>query len=332
MRELPEYSNGPTLAPLRNEEAEPCFRALHFGEAKKHPGTGYHVEEMQRSWRTYGASGLAHVCAAGLLLALTVPVTENARRPPRSVTLLAPVLRPPVSIAPPHRLYEAKLPVRNGSAPVAIPKAAPENPAPAPMKPVSRSTEATLETPKAVDLEIPRPTPPPLTAELPAAPKVEVRTGTFDQTTAPAEASARTTVSVGAFGDGNSARSGGDARGSSAGAVRVGGFGDRTVSATGNRPPPQPETNAYTPVEILFKPKPVYTRDARDARVEGEVSLEVVFLATGEIRVGRVLRGLGHGLDEAAQQAAALVRFKPAMHGRVPVDTPATIRITFELT
>jgi len=51
-----------------------------------------------------------------------------------------------------------------------------------------------------------------------------------------------------------------------------------------------------------------------------------------EIRVGRVLRGLGHGLDEAAQQAAALVRFKPATSGGVPVDTPATIRITFALT
>jgi TonB family protein len=297
-----------------------------------HAHKGYHVEEMQRTWRSYVASGLAHVCAAGLLLALTVPVTENARRPPRSVTLLAPVLRPPVSIAPPHRLYKAKLPFTTGSAPITIRKVAPENPAPAPMKPVSRSTEATLETPKAVDLAIPRATPPPPTAELPAAPKVEIRTGTFDQTTAPAEASSRTTVSVGAFGDGNSARSGGDARGSSAGAVRVGGFGDRTVAAAGNRPPPQPEANTYTPVEILFKPKPVYTRDARDARVEGEVSLEVVFLATGEIRVGRVLRGLGHGLDEAAQQAAALVRFKPAMRGSVPVDTPATIRITFELT
>jgi TonB family protein len=305
---------------------------LAFRPSKTHPHKGYHVEEMQRSWRSYVASGLAHVCAAGLLLALTVPVAENARRLPRRVRLLAPVLRPPVSIAPPHRPDKAKLPARNDSAPVAIPKAAPENPAPAPMKPVSRSSEATLEAPKAVDLAIPRPAPPPLTAELPAAPKVEIRTGTFDQTTAPAEASARTTVSVGAFGEGNSARSAGDTRGSSAGAVRVGGFGDRTVSATENRPPPQPEMNAYTPVEILFKPKPVYTTDARDARVEGEVSLEVVFLATGQIRVGRVLRGLGHGLDEAAQQAAALVRFKPAMRGRVPVDTPATIRITFELT
>ena len=142
-------------------------------------------------------------------------------------------------------------------------------------------------------------------------------------------ASARA-LSVGAFGDGNSARGGGEAHGN-APAVRLGGFGEQTTRPAGNRPAIQPQTNAYTPVEILFQPKPVYTVDARDSRVEGEVSLEVVFLATGEIQVGRVVHGLGHGLDQAAQQAAALVRFKPATRAGVPVDTPATIRITFEL-
>jgi TonB family protein len=215
----------------------------------------------------------------------------------------------------------------------AAPKLPRENPPTAAMKPVSRSREATVQAPGAVDLEIPQAAPPPLTAELPIAPKVEVRTGTFEQSAAPADTIAQRGVSVGAFGNGNSASAGGDARGNpGAAAVRLGGFGERTASATGNRPARQPETNTYTPVEILFKPKPVYTMDARNARVEGEVSLQIVFLATGEIRVGRVLRGLGHGLDEAAQQAAALVRFKPAMRSGVPVDTPATIRITFELT
>jgi len=200
------------------------------------------------------------------------------------------------------------------------------------MKPMVRSPETILEAPKAIALEVPQHASPSITAELPVAPKVAVRTGTFNQTVASAETGAGRTVSVGAFGDGNSADSGGVPRGRAGSGVHVGGFGDQNAPDAGNRPTRPPETSVYTPVEILFKPKPVYTMDARDARVEGEVSLEVVFLATGEIRVGRVLRGLGHGLDEAAQQAATLVRFKPATRGGVPVDTPATIRITFALT
>jgi TonB family protein len=176
---------------------------------------------------------------------------------------------------------------------------------------------------------VPQHAAPPLAAELPVAPKAEVHTGTFDQTAATVNSAARRTVAVGAFGD-ESGASGAGGRGGAP--VQLGGFGDQIAADTGGRPARPPEINTSKPVEILFKPKPVYTKDARDARVEGEVSLEVVFLATGEIRVGRVLRGLGHGLDEAAQQAAALVRFKPAVRGGVPVDTPATIRILFALT
>ena len=125
-------------------------------------------------------------------------------------------------------------------------------------------------------------------------------------------------------------------RGNASQAVRVGGFADSTTQAQAVRPPEDAragvrEAVGYTPVEILFKPRPTYTAEARSLKVEGEVALQVVFLASGTIRVLRVVRGLGHGLDEAAQQAAEQVRFKPATRGGTPVDTSATIRITFEL-
>jgi TonB family protein len=87
-----------------------------------------------------------------------------------------------------------------------------------------------------------------------------------------------------------------------------------------------------TPLEILFKPRPSYSAEARGLRLEGEVSLEVVFQANGAVKVVRVIKGLGHGLDEAAAQAAVQVRFKPAMRSGAPIDTSATISITFELT
>jgi TonB family protein len=114
--------------------------------------------------------------------------------------------------------------------------------------------------------------------------------------------------------------------------IRTTSFGDATLA-----PPPGPKkaeagSDNQTPVQILFKPKPVYTLEARGLRLEGEVSLQVIFQADGTIRVVRVVSGLGHGLDEAAAQAATRVRFKPATRGGVPVDTNATIKISFELT
>ena len=85
------------------------------------------------------------------------------------------------------------------------------------------------------------------------------------------------------------------------------------------------------PVEIVFKPTPEYTDEARGARIEGTVSLELEFAAGGDVRVLRVVRGLGHGLDEAAERAALRIRFKPAQSDGQPVDFRATVHITFRL-
>lgn len=85
------------------------------------------------------------------------------------------------------------------------------------------------------------------------------------------------------------------------------------------------------PLEILFKPRPDYTEEARRARVEGDVLLEVLFTASGNLRVQRVVRGLGHGLDQNAIDAAAKIRFRPATEDGRAVDTVATVRISFQI-
>ena len=112
--------------------------------------------------------------------------------------------------------------------------------------------------------------------------------------------------------------------------VNPGGFSD-------SQPPPtatarQRTTPLVTPVEVLFKPTPAYPEEARAAKIEGEVTLEVRFSATGEVRVLRVVRGLGHGLDEMAIRAAEQIRFKPAQSGGQPVDSTASVQIVFRLT
>jgi TonB family protein len=86
------------------------------------------------------------------------------------------------------------------------------------------------------------------------------------------------------------------------------------------------------PVEIVFKPSPEYTDEARSARIEGTVTLELEFTAAGDVHVLRVVRGLGHGLDEAAERAALRIRFKPARSSDgQAVDSRATVHITFRL-
>jgi TonB family protein len=66
-------------------------------------------------------------------------------------------------------------------------------------------------------------------------------------------------------------------------------------------------------------------------KIEGEVALEVEFMATGEVRVMRIVRGLGHGLDESAMRAVKGVRFKPAQRDGQPVNVRTTVNILFQL-
>jgi len=85
------------------------------------------------------------------------------------------------------------------------------------------------------------------------------------------------------------------------------------------------------PVEIISKPKPDYTSEARELKIDGEVRLEVVFTMGGQVHVIKVVQGLGHGLDEQAVRAAEQIKFKPALHEGQPVDSAAVVHIVFQL-
>ena len=116
------------------------------------------------------------------------------------------------------------------------------------------------------------------------------------------------------------------------GVVRQAGFGDADAAAVQTVRPKVAETAPrVTPAEIVSKPTPAYTDEARKARVEGEVLLEVVLEASGKVRVLRVVRGLGHGLDESAVRAAEQINFKPALRDGQPSDSTAVLHIIFQL-
>lgn len=117
------------------------------------------------------------------------------------------------------------------------------------------------------------------------------------------------------------------------GLVQSSGFTSADVPAqpTVNlRPKAEPAVKTL-PAEIISKPTPVYTQEARNLRIEGEVLLEVVLEASGNLRVLRVVRGLGHGLDDNAVKAAGQIRFKPATKDSQPIDSTVVLHIIFQL-
>jgi TonB family protein len=140
----------------------------------------------------------------------------------------------------------------------------------------------------------------------------------------------RGTVASAGFGDGVaiSPASGGE---STRGTIKPGGF--ETAAAGSDAPRPKQDGSLPTvqPVIILSKPNPTYSDEARKLGLEGEVLVEVIFLASGQVQVIRVTNGLGHGLDEAAVRAAQQIRFKPAVQDGKPVDFPAAVHIEFQL-
>ncbi len=115
------------------------------------------------------------------------------------------------------------------------------------------------------------------------------------------------------------------------GTVQSTGFADQTVVADAPKKKASTGEGATTPVDILDKPRPEYTAEGRSLKIEGDVVLDMVFLANGAIQINRVISGLGHGLDEAATRAAQQIKFKPAKRDGQPVDFPARVRIEFRL-
>ena len=236
--------------------------------------------------------------------------------------------------------------------PPSAPKPAPPKPKPKPELPRQELRPPVAEAPPPAPK--PEPVPEIVKAE-PPKPRPEVKVGLLDEAPAGpgliASRASRSAVVVGAGFDGaagspaTSARAGrvvqtafeetaGKTRGRSAPAATVHGTtfdaeaaAPKKRDAESARPPSVNDTE----VEILSKPKPVYTEEARALHLEGDVVLDIVFEATGTVRVLGVASGLGHGLDEAAVVAAKKIQFDPAKRDGTPVDHAAKLRVVFRL-
>src|SRR5215831_895734 len=83
--------------------------------------------------------------------------------------------------------------------------------------------------------------------------------------------------------------------------------------------------------EVLFYTDPFYTRTARERKVEGTVTVEGAFDVKGCMRVIRIIKTIGFGLDENAIAALRSWRFSPAKRNGEPVEALAQIDIDFSI-
>jgi TonB family protein len=82
-----------------------------------------------------------------------------------------------------------------------------------------------------------------------------------------------------------------------------------------------------TPAKLVASATAAYPTDARSDDVEGDVGLEIVVDATGQVVDARVVKRAGHGFDESALAAIRRYRFSAAQReGRnVRVRMPWTV-------
>jgi TonB family protein len=105
------------------------------------------------------------------------------------------------------------------------------------------------------------------------------------------------------------------------GAGRGGGFGNGPYRVGGEVSAPH----------AIYDPEPEYSEEARKAKYQGVVVLQVVIGADGRPRDIRVARTLGMGLDQKAIGAVRQWRFEPALKGSQPVAVVVNIEVNFRL-
>jgi len=115
--------------------------------------------------------------------------------------------------------------------------------------------------------------------------------------------------------------------------IRMGGF-DVPGGGIALPPPPKPPRldSSTEPLEIIERPRPSYTQEARARKIEGVVRVRACFRSDGTVQVLEILNSLGYGLDERAIAAVQRIRFKPGKrNGEALPEQTAVIEVDFRL-
>jgi protein TonB len=96
------------------------------------------------------------------------------------------------------------------------------------------------------------------------------------------------------------------------GAGKDGGMGDREGPGGGEGESNLPYSRGVLAPTCVVCPYPIYTDEARHAKMQGAVTLRVLVGPDGKASEIRVIRGVGFGLDERAMQTVHGWKFSPA--------------------
>jgi len=81
----------------------------------------------------------------------------------------------------------------------------------------------------------------------------------------------------------------------------------------------------------LYGPKPGYTEEARQARIQGVVLLQLVIDREGNVQKAEIVKGLPMGLDELAVETVKGWKYEPARRNGEPVSVYMNLTINFSL-
>lgn len=88
---------------------------------------------------------------------------------------------------------------------------------------------------------------------------------------------------------------------------------------------------AVKPPKVKSRVQPEYTDIAKNHRLSGTVLLEAVVTKSGGVRITRVIRPLGYGLEENAAEALSQWVFEPGTRNGEPVDVVLYVEVNFKL-
>jgi protein TonB len=109
-------------------------------------------------------------------------------------------------------------------------------------------------------------------------------------------------------------------------------IGDSTKGPGGRGESQFPYQPGTTQASCAYCPDPQYTDEAREAKLQGTVTLQVLVGADGRASQIRLVRGIGLGLDERAVQSVRGWKFIPARDAsHRPVPSWVTIEAIFRL-
>lgn len=89
-------------------------------------------------------------------------------------------------------------------------------------------------------------------------------------------------------------------------------MGDRDGRGSGEGASLLSCASAATPVACKYCPDPAYSDEARQAKMQGRVTMRVLVGADGRAKTVQLINGIGLGLDENAERAIRGWQFIPA--------------------